>query len=55
MLSPQVSPTSTVGEPIERVALVAEALETARGVDAEVVAGPVKGALVDIWGGEKAR
>lgn len=42
-------PTSAVGEPVERVALVAEALEAAGGVDAEVVAGPVKGALVDVW------
>lgn len=41
-------PTSAVGEPVERVALVAEALEAAGGVDAEVVAGPVKGALVDV-------
>lgn len=42
-------PTSAVGEPVERVALVAEALEAAGGVDAEVVAGPVKGALIDVW------
>lgn len=48
-------PTSAVGEPVERVALVAEALEAARGVDAEVVAGPVKGALIDVWREGKGR
>lgn len=42
-------PTSAVGEPVERVALVAEALEATGGVDAEVVTGPVEGALVNIW------
>lgn len=42
-------PTSAVGEPVECVALVAEALEATGGVDAEVVTGPVEGALVDIW------
>lgn len=38
-----------MGEPVERVALVAEALEATGGVDAEVVTGPVEGALVNIW------
>lgn len=41
--------TSAVREPVQRVALVAEALEAAGGVDAEVVAGAVEGALVDVW------
>lgn len=40
--------TSTVGHPVERVAVVAQALEAARGVDADVVAGSLKGALVDV-------
>lgn len=40
--------TSAVGRPVERVATVAQALEAARGVDADVVAGPLKGALVDV-------
>lgn len=40
--------TSAVGRPVERVAAVTQALEAARGVDAEVVAGPLEGALVDV-------
>lgn len=40
--------TSAVGCPVERVAAVAQALEAARGVDADMVAGPLKGALVDV-------
>lgn len=48
-------PTSAVRESVEGVALVAEALEAAGGVDAEVVAGAVKGALVDVWRKGKGR
>lgn len=40
--------TSAVGCPIECVATVTQALEAARGVDADVVAGPLEGALVDV-------
>ena len=42
--------TSAVGCPVERVAAVTQALEAARGVDADVVTGPLEGALVDVWG-----
>lgn len=40
--------TSAVGCPVERVTAVAQTLEAARGVDADVVAGPHEGALVDV-------
>lgn len=40
--------TSAVGRPIEHVAAATQALEAARGVDADVVAGPLEGALVDV-------
>lgn len=40
--------TSAVGCPIECVAAAAQALEAARGVDADVVTGPLEGALVDV-------
>lgn len=40
--------TSAMGEPVQCVALVAEALEAARGVDAEVVAGAVERAFIDV-------
>lgn len=40
--------TSAVGEAVEDVALVAQALEAAGVVDARVVAGPLEGALVDV-------
>ena len=40
--------TSAVGCPIECVATVTQALEAAWGVDADVVAGPLEGALVDV-------
>lgn len=43
--------TSAVREAVEDVAFVAVALEAAGGVDAEVVAGSVKGALVDVCAG----
>ena len=40
--------TSAVGCPVEDVAAVTQALEAARGVDADVVTGPLEGALVDV-------
>lgn len=40
--------TSTVCEAVEDVSLVAQALEAAGIVDAGVVAGPLKGALIDV-------
>lgn len=40
--------TSTVGEAVENVAFITEALEAPGRVDAEMVAGAVKGALVDV-------
>lgn len=40
--------TSAVGCPVEYVAAVTQALEAARGVDTDVVAGPLEGALVDV-------
>lgn len=40
--------TSAVGEAVEHVAFVTVALEAAGGVDAEVVTGSVKGALVNV-------
>lgn len=40
--------TSAVGCPVEYVAAATQALETARGVDADVVTGPLEGALVDV-------
>ena len=40
--------TSAVGCPIECVAAAAQALEAARRVDADVVTGPLEGALVDV-------
>lgn len=40
--------TSAVGRPVERVTAVAQTLEAAGGVDADVVAGPREGALVDV-------
>lgn len=42
--------TSAVGCPVECVASVAQALEAARGIDANVVAGPLEGTLVDVCG-----
>lgn len=42
--------TSAVGCPVEYVAAVAQALEAARGIDANLVAGPLKGALIDVCG-----
>lgn len=41
--------TSAVGCAIEYVATVTQALEAARGVDTDVVAGPLEGALVDVY------
>ena len=38
-----------MGDAIQQVAMVAEALEAARRVDTHVVTGSVKGALVYIW------
>lgn len=49
--APLRSLTSAVGEAVQDVALVAEALEAAGVVDAGVVAGPLEGALVDVCGG----
>lgn len=40
--------TSTVCEAVEDVAFITEALEASSRVDAEMVAGAVKGALVDV-------
>lgn len=40
--------TSAVSCPVEGVAAVTQALEASRGVDADVVAGPLEGALVDV-------
>lgn len=40
--------TSTVCEPVEDVAFMAQALEASSRVDTEMVAGAVKGALVDV-------
>jgi hypothetical protein len=40
--------TSAVGCPVEHVAMVTQALEAARGIDTDVVAGPLEGALVDV-------
>lgn len=40
--------TSAVGRPIECVAAVTQALEAARRVDTDVIAGPLEGALVDV-------
>lgn len=45
--------TSTVSEAVQDVALVAQALKAARVVDAGVVAGSLKGALVDVCGRTK--
>lgn len=45
--------TSAVGCPVEYVATVAQALEAARGIDADVVTGPLKGTLVDVCGHRK--
>lgn len=42
--------TSAVSCPIECVAAVTQALEAARGVDADVVTSPLEGALVDVCG-----
>ena len=42
--------TSAVGCPVECVASAAQALETAGGVDADVVTGPLKGTLVNVCG-----
>lgn len=42
--------TSAVGCPVEYIASVTQALEAARGIDANVVAGPFKGTLVDVCG-----
>lgn len=42
--------TSAVSCPVECIASVAQALEAARGVDADVVAGPFKGAFVNVCG-----
>lgn len=42
--------TSTVGCPVECVASVTQALEAARGVDADVVTGPLEGTLVNVCG-----
>lgn len=42
--------TSAVCCPVECVASVTQALEAAGGVDADVVTGPLKGALVDVCG-----
>lgn len=38
-----------MSQAIQDEAFVAQALKAARVVDARVVAGPLKGALVDIW------
>lgn len=40
--------TSTVCQAVEDVAFITEALEASSRVDAEMVAGAVKGALVDV-------
>lgn len=40
--------TSTVREAVEDVAFITEALEASSRVDTEMVAGAVKGALVDV-------
>lgn len=45
--------TSAVGCPIECVAAVTQALEAAGGVDADVIAGPLERALVDVCGHRK--
>lgn len=42
--------TSTVSEAVQDVSLVAQALKAAGVVDAGVVAGPLEGALVNVWG-----
>lgn len=49
--------TSAVGRPVERVAAVTQALEAPGGVDADVVAGPLEGALIDVCGaaGDRVR
>lgn len=47
--------TSTVSQAINDVAFMTKALETAGRVDTEVVAGPIKGALVDICTDKKKR
>lgn len=47
--------TSAVGCPVECVAAVAQALEAAGGVDADVVAGPLEGALVSVCAAQGTR
>lgn len=42
--------TSAVGCPVECVASATQALEAARGVDADVVTGPLEGTLINICG-----
>lgn len=42
--------TSAVGCPVEYVAAVAQALEAARGIDADLVAGPLERALINVCG-----
>lgn len=47
--------TSAVRQAVEDVAFVTQTLETAGGVDAEVVAGAVERALVDVCGRNETR
>lgn len=48
MYSPRRALTSAVSEAVQDVALVAQALEAARVVDAGVVTGSLEGALVNV-------
>lgn len=41
--------TPTVGDTVEQIAMMAEALEASRRVDTYVVTGSIKGTLVYIW------
>lgn len=41
--------TPTVGDTIEQIAMMAEALEASRRVDTYVITGSIKGTLVYIW------
>lgn len=41
--------TPTVGDTIQHIAMMAEALEASRCVDTYVVTGSIKGTLIYIW------
>lgn len=45
--------TSAVCEPVEHVAFVTKALETAGGVDTEMVTGAIEGAFINVCGERK--